>query len=221
MPTQVTPLSYPELAPDQRDRLTRATTAIAADMSGGTALLDPAIAPLRAPPRPVFAQAVTAECPPGDYGAVHHGLSLAPAGTVLVVAAGGRMTHAMIGGLLGGFARRKGLAGVIIDGPVRDVEELAAFEDLLVCARGTMPRGPESATGGRVGVPVRIGAVTIAPGDGVIVDADGIGVIPAADLPGLADRADRTAAAEAQHAERLAGGATTVEVFGIAPAVIG
>ena len=79
--------------------------------------------------------AVTAWCEPADYGPVHHAIAIAKPGDKIVVAAGGRRDAAMIGELLSGAARHKGIAGVLVDGAVRDVNTLAQWPDFPVFAR--------------------------------------------------------------------------------------
>ena len=78
--------------------------------------------------------AVTAWCEPGDYGPVHHAISVAGAGDVIVVAAGGRRDIAVIGELLRWCRRRKGIAGVVVDGGVRDVATVQGADPTSTCS---------------------------------------------------------------------------------------
>ena len=78
-------------------------------------------------------RADTAWCDTADYGPVHHAIAVAGPGEVILIAAGGRMDAAMIGELLSGAARRKGIAGLVVDGPVRDV---ATERPALLCRLG-------------------------------------------------------------------------------------
>ena len=70
-------------------------------------------------------------------------------GQVIVIAAAGGPDAAMIGELLSGAARRKGLAGVVVDGPVRDIATLAAWADFPVFARAARPAAPPAWSGAR------------------------------------------------------------------------
>lgn len=195
-------------------------TTIAADLFRGSVLADPAIRPVRPfGDRPRLAgAAVTAWCEPRDYGPVHHAIALAGPGQVLVIAADGRMDAAMIGELLCGAARRKGIAGVVVDGPVRDLATLAAWGDFPVFSRGGVARGPSSMERGTVNAPVLLGGVPVAPGDLVLGDDDGLVAIPAAVLAGSLPAAEAMVAAEAAWEARLAAGETTLEVFRVPPA---
>jgi regulator of ribonuclease activity A len=106
-------------------------------------------------------------------------------GRVLVVDGGGSLRRALLGGNLAASAAKNGWAGVVIDGCVRDLAELAAC-DLGVRALAPMPLPPLKRDGGRRDVPVRLQGVWVRPGDWLCADEDGIVVsdrAPAADGP--------------------------------------
>ena len=94
-------------------------------------------------------------------------------GRVLVVDGGGSLRRALLGGNLGAAAARNGWAGLVIDGCVRDVVELAAF-DLGVRALASMPWPPQKLQQGERDVPVRIQGVWVRPGEWLYADEDGI-----------------------------------------------
>ena len=97
-------------------------------------------------------------------------------GRVLVVDGGGSLRRALLGGNLGAAAARNGWAGVLIDGCVRDVAELAAC-DAGIRALAAMPLPTERRNEGQRDVPVRIQGVWVRPGDWLYADADGIVVL--------------------------------------------
>ena len=97
-------------------------------------------------------------------------------GRVLVVDGGGSLRRALVGGNLGAAAARNGWAGVVVDGCVRDIAELAAI-DLGVRALALMPLPPERRHAGLENVPVRLQGVVVRPGDWLVADADGIVVM--------------------------------------------
>lgn len=220
MPTRVHRPGTGPLDPATVEGWAGVPTTIAADLLRGRAHLDPALRPLRpfAGGRRLVGPAVTAWCDYADYGAVHHAIAVAAPGDVIVVAAGGRTDAAMIGELLSGSARLKGVAGVVVDGAVRDAGTLAAWPDFPVFARGRTPRGPSSMERGAVNAPVVVGGVRVEPGDLVLGDDDGLVIVP------RAEAAERLAAAQAMvRAEegweaRLAAGETTLAVFAVPPA---
>ena len=75
------------------------------------------------------------------------------------------------------WAQRKGLAGFVIDGPVRDAEALRMI-DFPVFARAVSPNGPYKNGNGEINVPVSIGNVVVNPGDIIVGDEDGIVAVP-------------------------------------------
>ncbi len=106
-------------------------------------------------------------------------------GQVLVVDGGGSLRRALMGGNLAASAASNGWAGIVIDGCVRDLAELAACA-LGIRALAAMPMPPLKLDGGRRDVPVRVQGVWIRPGDWLCADEDGIVVSdrpPAADGP--------------------------------------
>lgn len=133
--------------------------------------------------RPVHRQgrlcgpALTVRTRPGDNLMVHKALDIAEPGDVIVVDAGGDLTNAIIGEIMWSYARRRGLAGFVIDGAVRDMAAIAAG-DLPVYARGATHRGPYKDGPGEIGVPVPVGGMVVAPGDIVLGDEDGLLVVP-------------------------------------------
>jgi regulator of ribonuclease activity A len=101
-------------------------------------------------------------------------------GRVLVVDGGGSLRRALLGGNLGAAAAKNGWAGVVIDGAVRDVDELAAC-DTGIRALAPMPMPPLKRNEGQRDVPVQIQGVWVRPGEWLVADADGIVVMPRAE----------------------------------------
>ena len=101
------------------------------------------------------------------------------AGRVLVVDAGGSLRCALLGDRLASLAAENGWAGIVIDGCVRDTAELSTIE-LGIKALGSSPRrSRKDESRGHRDVELRIGGVTIAPGDHLYADADGVVVVRA------------------------------------------
>lgn len=99
-------------------------------------------------------------------------------GRVLVVDGGGSLRRALVGGNLAAAAARNGWAGVVVDGAVRDVDELAACA-VGIRALAPMPMPPHKRNEGQRDVPVLIQGVWVRPGDWLYADADGIVVMAA------------------------------------------
>ena len=100
-------------------------------------------------------------------------------GRVLVVDGGGSLRHALLGGNLAAAAARNGWVGLVVDGCVRDVAELAAV-DIGIRALALMPLPTERRHAGQVDVPVQVQGVPVRPGDWLVADADGIVVMKTA-----------------------------------------
>ncbi|PRY02409.1 RraA family protein [Allonocardiopsis opalescens] len=124
--------------------------------------------------------ALTVRTRPSDNLMVHKALDLAGPGDVLVVDACGGADYAIVGGLMCRYARRRGLAGLVVDGMVRDDDELTEL-GLPVYAAGISPNGPYKDGPGEINVPVSCGRTPVLPGDLVLGDADGVVVVPRAD----------------------------------------
>jgi RraA family protein len=121
--------------------------------------------------------AFTVKTRPGDNIMVHKALDLAEPGDVLVVDAGGDLTNAIIGEIMSGYARQRGLAGMVINGAIRDADELRASA-FPVYAAGVTHRGPYKDGPGEINVPVAIDGMVIEPGDLVLGDGDGLLCVP-------------------------------------------
>ena len=191
--------------------------AVAVDVSQGTCQIDPAIRPLRPPgqqPR-LFGRAVTALCEPPDFGAVLRALDTIMPGDVLVIDAQGNRYTAMIGEILGGQLRRRGAAGLVCDGAVRDVAALAGWDDLSVFARWITPRGPTGAERGTFNGTALIGGRSVNPGDLIIGDDDGLCALSAELVRTLIGPAEQKLTLEAEWQKSLSSGLSIAQTFGL------
>jgi RraA family protein len=124
--------------------------------------------------------ALTVKVPPGDNLMVHKAIDIAAPGDVIVVDAGGVLEQAIIGEIMSSWAAKRGVAGMVIDGAVRDAAALAQMS-FPVYAKGVTPRGPFLYGPGEINCPVSIGGMAVMPGDIVVGDEDGLVCVPAAD----------------------------------------
>ena len=191
--------------------------AVVADVSKSACLIDPAIRPLNPPGRQpkLFGRAVTVSCQPPDFGAVLYAMDVAGTGDVLVIAAAGNGDTAMIGEILGGQLLRRGVAGVICDGAIRDVGELAAMTRLSVFTRHITPCGPSSSETGAVNGPVQFGGRAISPGDLIIGDDDGLVSLTSADMAAYIEAATKKLLLETDWQKSLADGKSVSETFSL------
>jgi regulator of RNase E activity RraA len=149
--------------------------AILADVAGRRGAMHGRIQALR-PRMKVAGTAFTVEVRPGDNLMIHAAMSLAKPGDVLVIDGKADLTSALMGTIMMTACKQLGIAGVVVDGAVRDTLEIDEM-DFPVFAAGFNPNGPTKNCQGRIGHPVTVGGVTVHPGDFIIGDADGVTVI--------------------------------------------
>ena len=221
MPTRVHELAGTAPASDLIERWRRVPVTIASDIGGGRSVLDPRIRPLRPVSLGVriAGPARTAWCERGDFGPVLHIIDRAVAGEVIVVACDGRLDTAIAGEILCGVARRKGIAALIVDGAVRDIDTIASWPDFPVYCLGSTARGPLSRERGSVDDEIVAGGVRVAPRDLVLADNDGVIVFDPARATALIDAALERVAAEVSWERTLAGGASLLDVFSTPDAI--
>ncbi len=147
--------------------------------------------------------AFTVKTRPGDNLMVHKAIAMAQPGDVIVVDAGGEITNAIIGELMVATAKRKGLAGFIIHGAIRDSAELGSG-NFPVYAMGVTHRGPYKDGPGEINVPVSFGGMVIQPGDLILGDADGCLCVPLSDVEAVYEATVAKNEAEVQMMDDIA-----------------
>lgn len=142
--------------------------------------------------------ALTVKVRPGDNLMIHKAIEMAQPGDVIVVDGAGDLTQALIGGLMRTSALTKKIAGFIIDGAIRDVNEWAEG-GVAVYAQGNILRGPSKDGPGEVNITVSCAGLLVSPGDLIVADADGVIAIPYDELSGLLPKVQ----AHAQREEKI------------------
>ncbi|HQR86330.1 MAG: methyltransferase [Burkholderiales bacterium 35-55-47] len=132
--------------------------------------------------------ALTVKTRPGDNLMILKALMLAKPGDVIVVDAGGDLTNSLIGEIMVGDAILKKVAGMVINGAIRDSEEIRSM-NFPVFAAGVTHRGPYKDGPGEINVPIAIDGMVIEPGDLVIGDGDGLLCVPFDDAQALLNAA--------------------------------
>jgi 4-hydroxy-4-methyl-2-oxoglutarate aldolase len=185
--------------------------------SGGLSM-PPRIRPVW-PGAAVAAKAYPVSCTPGDNLAIHVAVTQAPAGSVVVVDVGEVAQRGYWGEVLTTGAQSRGLAGLVIDGGVRDV---AALERLgfpvfssMIALRGATKLNP-----GTAGIPATVATVPVELGDWVVGDVDGVVVIRDAQLDETIAAGRARVAAESKYLAALRSGSTTVEQLGLDASLI-
>jgi regulator of RNase E activity RraA len=121
--------------------------------------------------------AFTVKTRPGDNLMVHKALDIAPPGDVVVVDAGGDLTNSIVGEIMISYAINRGLAGLVINGSIRDCDALRRL-NFPVYAAGVTHRGPMKSGPGEIGKAIAFDGMVIEPGDLIIGDGDGVLCIP-------------------------------------------
>jgi 4-hydroxy-4-methyl-2-oxoglutarate aldolase len=160
------------------------------------------------------APALPVACTPGDNLAVHAAVATAPSGVALVVSVGDERELGYWGEVLTTAAQSRRVAGLVIDGCVRDVARLEHLR-FPVFSTGIALPGATKNKPGTVGQVARVGDVDVHDGDWVVGDADGVTVVPRDALEPVLEAARARAAKEEHFFTALRDGATTVELLGL------
>jgi regulator of RNase E activity RraA len=145
---------------------------------------------------------------PGDNQFIHKMLDLVEPGDVVVVAGEGDTSRALVGEIMKAIAEKRGVAGFVIDGAIRDSAAFAA-SDFPCFARGVNHRGPYKDGPGALDVPVSISGNVVSPGDIVVGDEDGVVTFSPVIAADLALAVGRQLAREAEIMAAIADGTYT------------
>ncbi len=166
-----------------------------ADVLSRDRVMDSGIRPLwPAMPR-IAGPAYPVRCAPRDNLMLHAAIYRAAPGSIIVVEAGD-LDYAVAGGNVCAVAQKRGIAGFVVDGVIRDLAEARANR-FPVFARGVLPIPGDKNVIDVLNGPVRCGGVAVAPGDVVVADEEGIVVVPASQLEAVLNGAQARAARDA------------------------
>ncbi|MEV4998506.1 RraA family protein [Streptomyces niveus] len=147
-----------------------------ADVLGREQVMDIGIRPLWPSMPRIAGPAFTVRCPAGDNLMLHAAIYRAEPGSVVVVQAGD-VDYALAGGNVCAVAQRRGIAGFVLDGVIRDLGEVREM-GFPVFARGVIPIPGTKAAVEPLNRDVRCGGVTVRAGDIVVADEEGVVVTP-------------------------------------------
>lgn len=169
----------------------------AADVMGRSCAMNPRIRLVSRPTAQMMVgPALTVKARAGDNLALHAALNLAQPGDVLVVSNEEDDTRALMGEIMMAYLKDvKQVAGIILDGPIRDIDEIGQWDFPVYCT-GTTPGGPYKDGPGEINVPIACGGVSVHPGDIVLADPDGAIVIPRRDAATVLADAQKFQAAD-------------------------
>jgi 4-hydroxy-4-methyl-2-oxoglutarate aldolase len=162
----------------------------------------------------VSAPAFPVTCAAGDNLAIHVAVAEAPAGSALVVSVGIEAERGYWGEVLTTGAEARGIAGLVIDGGVRDLSALEAHGfpvfSTMIALRGATKEHP-----GRVGGSSIVGDIQVEQDDWIVADADGVAVVPHTKIADVLAAGQAREAKEAKYFEELRAGRTTVELLAL------
>ncbi len=201
------------LTPDPLRQLCELGSATVYDAQGASGALDSGIKPLD-PRSRLVGRAFTVQMRPADNLMLHAALLKACPGDVLVVDAQGFLEAGPWGDVLTAQAVRMGLAGLVIDGAVRDANAIVDAGFPVFC-RGLSIKGTGKHQPGQLGVPVCVGQVVVHPGDIVVGDRDGVVIVPRERTDDVLAAALAREQKEEEMRAAIAQGATTAELLGL------
>lgn len=167
------------------------------DVMGRNCAMNPRIHLMSSPKAQMaVGPALTVKLRAGDNLALHAALNIAAEGDFIVVSNEGDTSRAIMGEIMMAFLKdTKKIAGIVLDGPIRDIDEIGKW-DFPVYATGTTPGGPYKEGPGEVNVPVACGEISVNPGDIILADPDGVVVIPRKDAAQVLEDAKKFQAAD-------------------------
>jgi len=199
--------------------LARLGVATIHEAAGRTGIVDLPLVQVVAGSR-VAGPARTALCALGDNTMVHALVAHAEPGDVLVLSSVEPAAVALVGELLATQAQARGVAGILVDGAVRDLDDLAEI-GLPIWARFVRAQGAEKGTVGGLDVPVAVGGAEIRPGDVVVMDCDGAMVLGRDRVDDVLPVALERAEHERSMRERYAKGELSYDLNGLREIVEG
>lgn len=167
--------------PDKKliDELKKIPASNTGDVMGRNSAMNPRIKLVSSPKEQMMCgPALTVKCRAGDNLALHAALNICQGGDVLVVSNEEDNTRALMGEVMMAYLFEiKKVAGIILDGPIRDIDEIGNWDFPVYCT-GTTPGGPYKEGPGEINVPISCGGISVNPGDIILADPDGVVVIP-------------------------------------------
>jgi 4-hydroxy-4-methyl-2-oxoglutarate aldolase len=185
------------------------------EAQGAKGALDSGIKPIDKASR-LVGPALTVDTRPADNLMLHYALLKARPGDVLVVDAKGFVEAGPWGDVLTAAAMKRGIAGLVIHGAVRDANAIESMGFPVFC-RGLSIKGTGKVHPGKINVPVCIGDVVIRPGDIIVGDRDGVVVVSPDEVGTVIESARAREAKEQAFRSAIEQGTSTAELLGLIP----
>ena len=194
------------------EELSKFSTATIHEALGRYGNLPSAIKPIN-PKMKVCGPAYTVMTMPRDNVLLHRAYAYAKPGDVIVVSCSGFYEAGYWGDLMSLGAKTKGIAGLVIDGCVRDADDIEAM-GFSVFSRGLCIRGTTNHGEGKLNEPIVIGDFSIHPGDIIVGDRDGVVVVPQNRIDEAIEKSKEREEKENQVRTQLRAGKTSIEIYG-------
>jgi 4-hydroxy-4-methyl-2-oxoglutarate aldolase len=207
------PKQFEEISPEDLARARALAAASLYEANQKRGALDPAIRQM-APGLTLCGPAMTVRCQPGDNLTLHAAVAAAHPGDVIVADVGDFADAGHWGEILTVAAISRQIAGLVINGGVRDVSTLVVHE-FPVFARAVSMKATTKQLRGLINVPIMCGGVKVEPGDLILGDADGVVAIPREEIGEVLRLAQARETAEAEMMTHLRGGALTLDLLGL------
>ncbi|MDO4547645.1 MAG: RraA family protein [Clostridia bacterium] len=167
------------------------------DNMNRTAAVCSDIKPIGAGKGQMLGTAFTIKVAQGDNLMFHKAMDMAKPGDVIMIDAGGMTERSIFGSLMATYCKTRGIVGIVVDGSIRDCDEIAELKDFHVYARGITPNGPYKNGPGELRGEITLGGVVVHPGDIVVGDSDGVLVLRPEEAEELAEKTRLVMAKEA------------------------
>ena len=201
------------VSPELIRQLSEFDAATLYEAAGQRGMVDPAIRPMWNGAH-VCGPAITVSCPARDNLMLHHAVALAPPGSVLVANAERYQYAGAWGEVLSVAAQARGIAGLVIDGAVRDIEAITVRR-FPVFSRGLAIGACKKEQIGTLNEPIDLGGVTVRSGDIVVGAGDGVVILDSQTIEQVLQAAIARRERESEIFRQLSQGKTTIEILNL------
>lgn len=193
-------------------------SSIVSDVMNRSQVMAARIKPV-APGMRLCGQARTVTCMAGDNAGPHRLIAMCRPGEVIVIDARGVENVAVWGAMMTEAAVQKGVAGIVVEGAVRDVAELRE-RNFATFSSAIVPAGPHKNFGGILDGPVAVGDCPVMPGDLIVGDDDGVSVVPLAWVPKMLELSRKKIADEQDMINKMRAGVSSADYLGVPEAEV-
>lgn len=162
--------------------------------------------------------ALTIQSMAGNNMMSHLALTFAEQGDVLVIDGRGYLGNAVWGGVQASYAAKRGVAGIVVDGAIRDVEDMRKMRFPVYC-KGITPAGPHKGWADCINVPIQCGGIPVQPGDLIVGDGDGVAVVPLGYVKAVYEESIERMEKEKSWLEKIEKGQSSLDAVGLRAAL--